>query len=111
MRIIFPICCLFAMAACNTRGGSSPGDKGGIAGKVELYDPAAAGFIDSNAVVEVIGRHYKWSEGPVWVSSKQMLLFSAVRENTIYRWTGADTPVAWLTPSGYTDTAFRRIQA
>jgi gluconolactonase len=36
-----------------------------------------------------------------------MLLFSAVRENTIYRWNGADTPVAHLTPSGYTDTAFR----
>jgi gluconolactonase len=36
-----------------------------------------------------------------------MLLFSAVRENTIYRWSGKDTPVAYLTPSGYTDTAFR----
>lgn len=76
-------------------------------GKVELYDPSATSIIDSNAVVEVIGRHYKWCEGPVWVPSLQMLLFSAVKENTIYRWSGKDTPVAWLTPSGYTDTAFR----
>lgn len=83
------------------------GSRDSIAGRVELYDPAAAAFIDSNARIEVIGRHYKWSEGPVWVPSGQMLLFSAVRENTIYRWNGTDTPVRYLTPSGYTDTAYR----
>ncbi len=76
-------------------------------GKVELYDSSASDIINTNAIVEVIGRNYKWCEGPVWVPAKQMLLFSAVRENTIYRWNGKDTPVAYLTPSGYTDTAFR----
>jgi gluconolactonase len=98
---------LFAGGACHAPAGSSSAAGDSIVGKVELYDSSAGGVIDSNAVVEVIGRHYKWSEGPIWVPSKQMLLFSAVRENTIYRWNGADTPVAWLTPSGYTDTAFR----
>src|ERR1700693_408391 len=52
-------------------------------GKVELYDSSASDIININAVVEVIGRNYKWCEGPVWVASKQMLLFSAVRENQI----------------------------
>lgn len=76
-------------------------------GKVALYDSSAAGIIDSNATIEVIGRNYKWSEGPVWVPAKQELLFSAVKENTIYQWNGKDTPVVFLTPSGYTDTAYR----
>jgi gluconolactonase len=76
-------------------------------GKVVLYDNAATAIIDTNASIQVIGRNYKWAEGPVWVPSKRMLLFSAVRENTIYRWNGRDTPVRYLTPSGYTDTAFR----
>jgi gluconolactonase len=76
-------------------------------GKVELYDSCAAAILDTNAVIQVIGHHYKWSEGPVWVAARHMLLFSAVRENTIYRWDGRDTPVQYLTPSGYTDTAFR----
>jgi gluconolactonase len=110
MRILFIViagCWLFAGSACHTPAGPSSAGRDTIAGKVELYDSSAAGIIDSNAVVEVIGRHYKWSEGPIWVPSKQMLLFSAVRENTIYRWNGADTPVPYLTPSGYTDTAFR----
>jgi gluconolactonase len=110
MRTFFVViagCWLVAGSACHTPAGSSSPAQDTIAGKVELYDSSAAGIIDSNAVIEVIGHHYKWSEGPIWVPSKQMLLFSAVRENTIYRWNGADTPVAWLTPSGYTDTAFR----
>ena len=95
------------MAACNLHSGAPAGGKSDSVGKVELYDPGAAGVIDSSAVVEVIGRHYKWSEGPVWVAAKQELLFSAVRENVVYRWNGTDTPVAYLTPSGYTDTAVR----
>lgn len=113
MKNILLICCLacLAIGSCNTPDtGSSTATGSGkdsAIGKVEIYDPGAAGIIDSNAVIEVIGKHYKWSEGPVWVPAKQMLLFSAVKENTIYRWNGKDTPVAYLTPSGYTDTAFR----
>jgi gluconolactonase len=92
-----------AVIACLVGGGSCRS----AIGKVELYDAGASRFIDSNAVVEVIGRGYKWSEGPVWVPAKKELLFSAVKENRIYRWDGVDTPVLFLTPSGYTDTAFR----
>lgn len=99
------IACLVTGSSCNNEGVKSAKDN--LTGKVELYDPVAAGVIDSNATIEVIGRHYKWSEGPVWVPARQMLLFSAVKENTIYRWSGADTPTAFLTPSGYTDTTFR----
>src|SRR5688572_15638309 len=36
-----------------------------------------------------------------------MLLFSDVPENKIYVWKNGDTAKLWLTPSGYTDTAFR----
>jgi gluconolactonase len=109
MRIIILLIAgslLLSDSSCHTPTGS-PSTGPDSTARVELYDPSAAGIIDSNAVVEVIGHHYKWSEGPIWVPSKQMLLFSAVRENTIYRWNGVDTPVPYLTPSGYTDTAFR----
>lgn len=76
-------------------------------GKIELYDSSAAAFIDSNAAIEVIGKNYKWSEGPVWVPARKMLLFSAVLENKIYKWDGKGSPTVYLTPSGYTDTAYR----
>ena len=76
-------------------------------GKIEIYDSSVTAILDTNATIQVIGEHYKWSEGPVWIAATHTLLFSAVRENTIYRWSGKDTPVQYLTPSGYTDTAFR----
>lgn len=97
---------LVTTSSCTNNPARTPATDS-LIGKVELYDPGAAGIIDTNAVVEVIGRHYKWSEGPVWVPAKQELLFSAVKENRIYQWKGADSPVLFLEPSGYTDTAFR----
>ena len=111
MKNIFfalPLCYLAICNGCNTPDEKSERVKKDSAiGKVEIYDSSATAIIDSNAVIEVIGRNYKWSEGPVWVPAKQMLLFSAVKENKIYQWNGKDTPVAYLTPSGYTDTAYR----
>jgi gluconolactonase len=105
---IFIIFCISVCSSCNT-----PNEKSNTVaidstlGKVELYEGADSAIINIHAVVERIGKNYKWSEGPVWVPSQKMLLFSAVRENKIYRWNGTDTPSLYLTPSGYTDTAYR----
>lgn len=76
-------------------------------GKIEIYDRSAADIIDSNAAIQVIGKNFNWSEGPVWIAKKQMLLFSDVPENKIFQWKDGDTAKLFLTPSGYTDTAFR----
>ncbi len=106
--VVFSLSFLAVCSSCNTRNEKS--NTVGIdntIGKVEIYDSSATGIINSHAVIEVIGKNYKWSEGPVWVPAKQMLLFSAVLENKIYRWNGKDTPVLYLTPSGYTDTTYR----
>ncbi|HXB45514.1 MAG TPA: SMP-30/gluconolactonase/LRE family protein, partial [Puia sp.] len=101
------ICYLISCIGCNTQNNqTTSAAKDSAIGKVEIYD-RSADIIDSNATIEIIGRNYKWSEGPVWVKAKQMLLFSAVRENRIYRWMMKDTPSLFLEPSGYTDTAFR----
>lgn len=83
------------------------GNESTAVGKVEIYDTAALELIDSNAVIEVIGKNFVWSEGPVWVASKQMLLFSDVPENKIFQWKTGVSTILFLTPSGYTDTAKR----
>jgi hypothetical protein len=38
-----------------------------VIGRIEIYDPSAVSIVDSNAAIEVLGRNYKWTEGPVWV--------------------------------------------
>jgi gluconolactonase len=107
-NLIILLFCFYVYNSCNT-----PNEKSDTVavdsalGKVELYDGADSAIINTHAVVERIGKNYEWSEGPVWVPSQRMLLFSDVRENKIFHWNGKDTPVLYLTPSGYTDTAYR----
>ncbi|HSB92286.1 MAG TPA: hypothetical protein VLC28_04175, partial [Flavitalea sp.] len=55
-------------------------------GRVEIFDPVATQLVDTTATVQLLASGLVWSEGPVWVPSKQMLLFSDVPENKIYQW-------------------------
>ena len=47
-------------------------------GSVERLDPGLDKYIDANTVPEVIAEGFDWSEGPVWVETEKMLLFSDV---------------------------------
>lgn len=71
-------------------------------GSIERLDPSIDAIIGKDARVEVLAEGYEWSEGPVWIESKKMLLFSDVPRNTIYQWTEKEGAKVYLTPSGYT---------
>ncbi|MFC3197921.1 SMP-30/gluconolactonase/LRE family protein [Parapedobacter deserti] len=71
-------------------------------GSIERLDPALDAIIDTGATAEIIAEGFKWSEGPLWVESEQMLLFSDVPANTIYKWTEENGTEIYLRPSGYT---------
>ena len=56
-------------------------------GSFERIDPALDSIISSDAKAEVIAdASYDWTEGPLWVDAKQMLLFSDVPKNIVYKW-------------------------
>ncbi|MEO5681636.1 MAG: SMP-30/gluconolactonase/LRE family protein [Chitinophagaceae bacterium] len=73
-------------------------------GHIEKIDPALEAIISSNAKVEVIAEGFDWCEGPLWIEQQQMLLFSDVPANIIYKWTEKKGKEIYLTPSGYTST-------
>ncbi len=73
-------------------------------GSVERIDAALDSIIDADAVAEIIAEGFEWSEGTLWIEKENMLLFSDVPTNTIYKWTEAKGKEVYLTPSGYTDT-------
>ncbi len=99
------IYCSCAENSNNNKQAEQPADS--AIGKILIYDAAASHAIDSNATIEIIAKGYTWSEGPVWVADKQMLLFSDVPENKVYQWTAKDSAKLYLTPSGYTQTVKR----
>ena len=72
MKILASIYILLFIFFCSSCGPSTntAKDKKAIpvdsaAGKIEIYDVSALKLIDTNATIEVIGRNYNWSEGPV----------------------------------------------
>jgi gluconolactonase len=76
-------------------------------GRIERIDPAFDNIIVPNTKIEVIAEGFDWSEGPVWIESEKMLLFSDVPQNIIYKWTEEKGKEIFLTPSGYTDSIKR----
>ncbi|NOS91859.1 MAG: SMP-30/gluconolactonase/LRE family protein [Cyclobacteriaceae bacterium] len=74
---------------------------------IEKADAGLDSVVSSTLQIQVLGTGYEWSEGPVWVESEKMLLFSDVPKNTIYKWTAEKGSEVYLTPSGYTGTTPR----
>ncbi|HLG38418.1 MAG TPA: SMP-30/gluconolactonase/LRE family protein [Chitinophagaceae bacterium] len=76
-------------------------------GSLEKIDPSLDSIISPAAQAEIIAEGFDWSEGPVWVESHKMLLFSDVPRDTVFKWTEEKGKEVYLTPSGYTDTIKR----
>jgi gluconolactonase len=74
-------------------------------GTIERLDPALDKIISPDAKVEVIAKGYEWTEGPLWLDGLNMLIFSDVPKNTIYKWTEEKGAEVYLTPSGFTGDA------
>ena len=67
-------------------------------GAIERIDPALDSILPIDAKVEVIAEGMDWSEGPLWVDSEKMLLFSDVPQNIIYKWTEEKGKEIYLEP-------------
>jgi len=92
------------LAACGTKEVKT-------IGSIERADPGLDEIIASDATIEILAEGYNWSEGPVWVEKENMLLFSDVPENIVYKWTEEKGAEVYLTPSGFTgDTTRSREQ-
>ena len=101
------------LAACNNNSTSVTETKDSAAiavtatdsaRRIRILDTEALNIIDSAATIEQIAKGFKWSEGPVWVSDGDYLLFSDVPANKIYKWKEGQGTSVYLEPSGYTGT-------
>jgi gluconolactonase len=71
------------------------------AGAIEQLDPALADLLDVDANIEVLSIGHQWVEGPVWIKSKDCLLFSDVPRNKIHQWTQKGGTKVFMDPSGF----------
>ena len=103
MKRSFAILCLISLFSCSDNNSDKKVEaKYKTIGSIERFDPALDNIISTNAKIEVIAEGFEWSEGPLWIEKHNMLLFSDVPKNTIYKWTEAKGKEIYLHPSGYT---------
>ena len=97
---------MLLLVACSSPSGSQT-DQGATnspyasVGSIERLDPALDSLISSEAQLEVLAGGFEWTEGPVWVSQGNYLLFSDIPQNSIFRWSEQDSIMLYLKPSGY----------
>jgi len=111
--LFFPAFILCAAVSCGDgpatesgKAATDPADQK-VVTSVERIDPAINAIISEATSTETIAEGFVWSEGPLWMEKEQMLLFSDVPNNIIYKWTAAGGKTTYLQPSGYTGAASR----
>lgn len=70
-------------------------------GVVERQAEAINSIVPEGAQIEKLAEGFAWSEGPVWISDGDFLLFSDIPNNTIYRWSETRGLQVYLRPAGY----------
>lgn len=71
------------------------------AAQVERLDPALDALLAPDTELERIVGDLDWSEGPIWRTSGDYLLFSDIPQNTVYRWKEGEGLSVFLRPAGY----------
>jgi gluconolactonase len=65
---------------------SGPVISGPTIGQIVRLDPELDQLLPKQAVIEVLGDGFEWSEGPVWIPAKSLVLFSDIPRNQIMQW-------------------------
>jgi len=82
--------------------GCQPSKEIKTTGSIERIDPSLESILTTDAKIEIIADGFDWAEGPLWIDDRNMLLFSDVPKNTVFKWTEKKGVETYLMPSGYT---------
>jgi len=74
-------------------------------GSIDRLDSEINNLISIGAKIEILAEGFTWSEGPLWSSELNGLLFSDVLENKMYFWSHKKGLEVFLEPSGFTGYA------
>ena len=70
-------------------------------GSIERLSPEINKLIKSDAKIEILAEGFGWSEGPIWSTKLNSLLFSDVPNNVIYKWNEKNGLNVFAKPIGY----------
>lgn len=73
--------------------------------QVEFLNEEGKEKLGDSLSATLLGEGFKWSEGPLWIEEKEMLLFSDIPNNKIFKWTESEGMTEYLHPAGLTTDA------
>ncbi|MEA1785350.1 SMP-30/gluconolactonase/LRE family protein [Arenibacter sp. GZD96] len=73
---------------------------------IEILDDEALNLLDPEAELKVLAGGFQWTEGPLWISSGNYLLFSEIPGNKVYKWDAVNDTTVYLQPSGYSGAGY-----
>jgi len=68
---------------------------------IEILSDEALQLIEPDTEIEVIGRGFTWTEGPLWIPNGNYLLFSDIPKNKVFKIDVEGNTTEYLYPSGY----------
>lgn len=68
---------------------------------IEILDDIALELIDPDSKIQVIGSGFKWTEGPLYISDGDYLLFSDIPNNKVFKIDAEGNTSEYLHPSGF----------
>jgi len=68
---------------------------------IEILDDAALELINADAKIEVIGSGFEWTEGPLYISDGDYLLFSDIPNNKVFKIDREGITSEYLHPAGH----------
>lgn len=67
-----------------------------------ILDPEGNSIIDSTAKVENLAGGFSWTEGPLYISDGDYLIFSDIPANKVMKWKEGEGITTYLHPAGFT---------
>lgn len=73
-------------------------------GHIVAFEDEFHKLVPEDAVIEVLGSGFDWSEGPLWVPQAEggFLIFSDIPRNSVMKWSQTEGVSLFMKPSGYT---------
>ena len=71
-------------------------------GHLKVFEDEFYELVPEDAVIEVLGSGFDWSEGPLWIPDGGYLIFSDIPRNSIMKWSQREGISLFMKPSGYT---------
>lgn len=67
---------------------------------LQMNDPALMKIISGN--IKTLAEGHEWTEGPLWLSGENKLIYSDIPKNSIFEWSEEGGKKLYLKPAGYT---------